>query len=263
MPSFECSRPALELLDRLPAGTVGLTFARIRQIADRPRTTVVRHLDQLTDAHLIARLRRDLYATPQDPTQRLLMIEPSAYHRSLLLFDHIIRDVVGALKTSPFACLPVRSILDVEIPQAVPVFKLGHDITSRGSKLLTDHALHFNYDDETVVEEPVRFPSDAPVSEPRRIPVLPVETCLALFAATADPRFVHAVRRAAGQLDLPVDPILHRARSLYPETPPVKTLRDNTIVFPDWLAEIAEAAETMHGRRAILDHPRSGADDDG
>lgn len=258
-PPFTCSRPALELLDRLGYGKVGITFQKAKEVEGSPRTTVVRHLGELVDHHLMVRLRRDHYATPTKPTYALLLAEPNRYFRSLLLYDDVLRDVVGGLKRSPFACLPVRSALDVEIPQAVPVFKLDMDITGHVEELMTDLALHYNYEDDPVGEMEVAFPSDAadsPTAVRRAFPVLDPRTSLALFAATGDPRIVQGLEDAAVRLGLDASDVLDAALHLHPDEPPVRRLGPNTVVYPAWLQDYARTAGQVYRRQAL----RSAAD---
>ena len=218
----------------------------------RPRATLLRHLKALADHDLILHARRDDYATPHASTHALILSEPDAYHRSLLLYDDVL-----PLRGAPphaFACLPVRHAIDFEIPLAVPVIPPEPDLAKRLRGMPYRDALRHAVSSTHISLMTRRFPSDAandPTAIERAFPVLDAATALALFAATADPRLTRACRDAAATLGTDADTVIRKARSFHPDEPPLSVLRPNTVIYPGWLQPLVRSAQRVHARRHV------------
>lgn len=258
-PIFECSTPALDLYEKLKSGRVGATAEYARRIAGKPRRTVDRYLKELVEARLVLRLRRNFYVIPRSFTKALLLGESSSYHRNLLLYQDSLDDILGSVNSWAFACLAVRDVLDFEIPKALPVFKLNHDVLERYKEqgFFVGGAFHYNFDDaEDIEHRTVTFPSNAEELDndhehglqPIRlqIPIVKPALALAMFASTSDPRIVNAVKKAAEHLGLSKGDVMNRAKRFHSEEAPLRTLYPNTLVLPDWLADFSGTARKMH-----------------
>lgn len=248
VPNLSVSRPALALLQKLASPPFRYSFQTIAGLHPVPRTTVVRHLGELVDAQLLYRHRRDDYIVPRQGTLALLLFEPDAYTRSLLLHD----DALGALGAPrwAFACIPVRRYLDFDIPYAIPVVPLPGDEHPRPSPTI----LWYDYDPKAAGMQSIRLPTPAAEQEDaieRALPVMPQDTALALLASTGDSRLVKAVKKAAKTLDIPLTKIAEQTKAFA-----VRTTRDeanypNTVILPAWLERIAETARSVHIRKAV------------
>lgn len=260
VPYLDCSRPALEMLERIGFGQAHFGFEKAAVVAGKPRPTVVRYLNELVDASLILRVRRDWYATPPRATYSLLLAEPNAYFRSVLLHHEA---TPRSFDRPVFACLGVREVLDFELPKAIPVFRIDHDTLSGNpdfpslaeAGVFTD-ALRFNFQDRDVGSHVARFPSneqDEKAAISKKFRALKPEASLALLAATADPRLLGSVTAAAQALDVSTDVVLDRARKLHPQQLPLQQFHPNSVVFPRWLENFAETARALHAQHAIRD----------
>lgn len=247
-PHLRASRAALELLEAIGHARPHFDFADVLRATKRPRTTLVRLLNELVSLDLVVRLRRDDYATPRRSTHALLLVEPNAYYRSLLATDDVLR--LRGERRHAYACLPVRHALDFELPQALVVIPPGPDLKS--ARPLFPYALRAAVAGAS--EIPVQFPSDERESEAafeRTFAALSPRHALALLAATAEPRLVRAVRSAAPRFGLHAKDVLEESRRFVLEEPPVRTLRRNTLVLPRWLHEFATSASKVHARRFL------------
>lgn len=265
-PYLAASRPSLELLDRLPAANAHVTYRRIEQQSGKPKATLLRLVNELVGAFLLAKVRRDWYATPTQAAQAILLTEPSPYHRSLLLYDDVFPTV--GLASWAFACVPIRKALAFELPQAIPVLKLDVDLLDEtaGSeeareKTWFPDTLRFTYDDSEVVAATVTFPSAAEPTAAmvqRQVRCLPPPRGLSLLASTSDPRIVSAVRTAAKRLGVPIRDVLAEARRYEPRRRPVRGMRPSTVVYPRWLQDIADTAGEVHTKAYLRREPPEG-----
>lgn len=247
LPALDVARPALALVEQVGYGQTGLSFNELQRTADKPRTTVTRYLQQLTDARIILRIRHDEYAIPTRATFGRLLVEPDAYARSVLLHA----DILDAHEATPwaFACLPIRGVYDVEIDRAIPVLLPDGRLQDGSGAPPYPDALWYAFDPHDIDRRPYA-PHDAP--GPRGdVPTLPARTALALLTASLDPRHVRAARNAARRLGLPYEPIVRQAKGLAPTRTPLKALRPNTVVFPRWLETFWETAKTQHAQHAL------------
>lgn len=198
-------------------------------------------------ASLIVRLHKDLYVKPASPTHALLLVEKDAYARSLLLHADVL-SWLGA--PFAFACLPVRKNLGFELTRALPVL----DLEAPEPSLLRRDAVHMTLPKAKPSRQTLRFPTDA-ASEAhaveRAIPVLPPQLALAILAATADPRLVHACSAAAPKLGTTREAVLETAASFVVEDEPPKRPRPNSLVLPEWLMEAARGAQGLHAQRFL------------
>lgn len=247
LPVLQVSRPALALVDAVGYGRTGLSFDDFQATARRPRTTLTRYLNQLTRSWLVLRVRQNEYAVPDRATFARLLIEPSAYVRSLLLYANVLE--AHRVRRWAFACLPIRRAFPVEIRQAIPVLRPDERLTDSSRARPYAEALWWAFDDADVHWE--TFARDDQKGPPLTFPVLKPRRSLALLTASLDPRFVQGAEEAARRLDLDFATIVQHARRLWPEHTPLKTIHPNTIVFPDWLESFWETAKTMHARHAL------------
>lgn len=249
-PVHSVSRPALQLLEGLGFGRSQLSFENIERTASRPKATVARYIHELEASALLARLRRDAYATPWKTTALLIMHDSSPYYRSLLLWNDIL-PMAGHHRYA-FACLPVQRFLDFEFPRAVPVAPLGGDLTKPAVR--SSEIMRYSYSPKQVGAAELLFPRDASEESGamvRSFPVLDPATALALFAATSDPRIVIAVRKAASRLGLRTQDVFDQALELRPERPPLPVLRQNTVVYPPWIEKFVASAHAAHAHEYV------------
>lgn len=259
-PYLACSRPALELLSSLPAGKAYLDYAGLAGYSRLSRASNLRLANELVEAHLIARIRRDWYATATKSAQLLLLTEPNAYYRSLLLDDDVF--ATTGMKAWAFACVGIRRALPFEIPRAIPVLRfdalptVGPEEPARrpGPRpTLYPEAMRFDFGPKDLTRENVAFPSTTETKEEtiesRPVPCIRPATALAMLAATADPRIVPAVGEAAPRLQLSFDAVMAEARRLQPRNAHAKAKRHNAIVFPRWLQPVSGTAREVHAQK--------------
>lgn len=261
LPILAPSAPALQLLQAVGFGRTNLTLGEARRIAGSPKPTVDRHLRELVAAHLLWRVRRDLYVTPRRATFALLAVEPSSYLRSLLLFGDGLDQLFAASGAAwAFACLGVHQALDLVIPHALPVLRPAAKPPWLPDPW-PDAAFLHAFQDTDVTTHTLHLPSGSKDDDrlARRIPVLRPEAALALLAASTDPRIVQATRSAAARLGIEPHAVLARARELSPQEPPVHALRPNTVVFPSWLARFASTARKLHALHYLESQGRPAA----
>lgn len=249
VPVLRVSRPALRLLDALGHVRRQVSFSEAAAIARQPRSSVARHLGELVEESLLLRLSRDLYATPEKPTRALLLVEPSDYARSVLLHADVLE---GMGVRWALACLPVREAFPFELSRTVPVMRIDpHD--GPEASLLRE-AVQLKGRMGRLRRQLIRFPTDAassPHAVPRSLPVLDTTLSLAIFAATADPRMVHASLAAARSLGIPTERVLDQAAAFALEEQLPRNPLPNTLVLPKWLAEAARSAKDLHARRYL------------
>ncbi len=259
LPVLEVSRPALTLIDEVGYGEPSVSFERFQKIAERPRTTVTRYLKQLTENWLILRIRQGEYAIPHRTRFGRLLVESSPYRRSLLLYA----DVLESRDENPwaFACLPIRSSYPMAIDRAIPVLVPDGRLKDASRSRPYAEALWYTFDqDRTEVADMETGREDTPIE----VPTLSPDLSLALLMASLGPRYMQAAREAAERLDLPLEPIAQKAKRLSPQSPPLKAIRPNTVVFPEWLEDFWETAKSQHARHAFDEFlPNDGPGDPG
>lgn len=246
MPSLDVSRPALALVERVGYGRPSVPFGTFQDAAGRPRTTVTRHLKQLTENQLLLRVRRGEYAIPDRSTFGRLLVEPDRYRRSVYLYAKTLE----AREEEPwaFACLPVRSAYPMDLDRAIPVLHPDDRLKDPKRSRPYPEASWFAFDPEVVDVVTVEDDEGAPLIE---APSLPPELSLSLLMASLDPRYMEAARKAAERLELPPGAIARQAKHLSPASPPLNAIRPNTVVFPEWLEAFWETAKTQHARHAL------------
>lgn len=246
LPLLEVSRPALALVDAVGYDEPSVSTETLQETADRPRTTVTRYLNQLTEARLILRVRKGEYAIPRRSTFSRLLLEPSRYTRSVLLYA----DVLEQRQEAPwaFACLPIRRAYPMDIDRAIPVLHPDERLEDSSRSRPYPEALWYAFDPGQTESHPMETSGEESLVD---VPVLPQGASLALLTASLDPRYMQAARDAADKLDLPLDEIASNAKHLAPASPPLETIRPNTVVFPEWLEEFWETAKTQHARHAL------------
>lgn len=245
-PLLEVPRPALAVVDEIGYGEASLSFGRFQEAAERPRTTVTRYLKHLTESWLVLRVRQGEYAIPRRSTFSRLLLEPSRYRRSVILYTDILdqRDE----RPHAFACLPIRSVYPMEIDRAIPV--LGPDDRLKDTSRSPPYAeaLWHTIDPDSLQTCTLEAGGEEATVE---LPCLTPERSLALLMASLDPRYMDAAEQAATRLDLDVGQIAKQAKRLSPTSPPLDTIRPNTVVFPRWLESFWETAKTQHANRAL------------
>lgn len=248
LPVLEVSRPALALVDKVGYGESSVSFDRFREIADRPRTTVTRYLKQLTESWLILRVRQGEYAIPQRTRFGRLLVESNPYRRSALLYG----DILESRDESPwaFACVPIRSSYPMEIDRAIPVLVPDERLKDSSRSRPYAEAIWYAFDPErTEMAEIETEAGDSAIE----VPVLSPELSLAILMASLDPRYMQAAGEAADRLGIPLESIAQQAKHLSPQSPPLKAIRPNTVVFPEWLEAFWETAKSQHARHALDD----------
>ncbi|HWH08305.1 MAG TPA: hypothetical protein VNX21_03830 [Candidatus Thermoplasmatota archaeon] len=249
LPAATVPRPALAILQEVFEGARVASFGEIRERLGAPRTTLIRNLGALVDASLAYRDRRDRYVLPRPSTLGLLLVEPDAYVRSLLLHE----DVLPALgvRRWAFACLPLRRALDVDLPHAIPVVSPAlAGTTPRASPTIVWH----DYEPDAVGKTTMLFPSwakDDPDRTSRTLPTLHPREGLALLAATGDSRMTQAAQRAARKLHVRPDAVAKAARRLAIEPPSRKLRYPNSVILPKWLLRFAETARESSAKERL------------
>lgn len=246
LPLLEVSRPALALVDQVGYDEPSISTKRLQAMAGRPRTTVTRHLKQLTEAQLILRVRQGEYAIPSRSTFSRSLIEPSRYRRFLFLYA----DILDQRDEAPWAlaCLPVRSVFPMDIDRAIPVLHPDERLKDPSRSRPYPEALWYAFDPERIEAHPLET-EDGDVRID--VPVLPAEVSLALLMASLDPRYMQATQEAAQKLEIPIEEIASNAKHLAPRSPPLEAIRPNTLVFPEWLEDFWETAKSQHARHAL------------
>lgn len=246
-PLVEVSRPALSLVDTLGYQKRSVSFEAFQRAARRPRTTVTRYLKQLTDAWLILRVRQGEYAIPERSTFGQLLLEPSSYRRSLLLY----RDILHQRGEGPLAvaCLPIRDIFQMEIDRVIPVLPPDDRLKDPARAPPYAEVLWYPFQAERVAETDLS--ERWAVDRLGTVPTLEPEISLALLTATLDPRYMTACKAAAERLGLAFPSVVKLAKHLSPQAPPLDAIRPNTVVFPGWLRGFWETAKTQHARHAL------------
>jgi hypothetical protein len=246
LPLLAVSRPALALVDQVGYDEPSVSTGTFQKIAEKPRTTVTRYLKQLTQTRLILRVRQREYAIPSRSTFSRLLLEPSRYRRSVLLYADVLEQR-GEVPWA-FACLPIRSSYPMDIDQAIPVLHSDERLKDTSRSRPYPEALWYTFDSEET--HAYSLEADEPGSA-IEMPVLPAELSLALSMASLDPRHMQAARDAAQKLEPPLEEIAPMAKQLAPARPPLEAIRPNTVVFPQWLEDLWETAKTQHARHAL------------
>lgn len=249
LPAASIPRPALAILQGVFDGDRNATFAELQKRLGAPRSTLTRNLGALVHASLAYRDHRDHYVLPRPSTLGLLLVEPDAYARSLLLHEDVLPEL-GIHKWT-YACLAVRKSLDFDLPCAIPV--VSPKLTKQSPRP-SPTIVWANYDPKDAGETTVLFPTWAkgdPNQTTRALPTLHPREGLALLAAIGDPRLTHAVLRAAKKLNLKIGGVATAARRLAIE-PPSRHLRyPNSVILPKWLFRFAETARAMSAKERM------------
>lgn len=248
-PAASVPRPALAILQTVFEGARSATFGEIQRRLQAPRTTLTRNLGALVDASLAYRDRRDHYILPRPSTLGLLLVEPDAYSRSLLLHEDVLPEL--GIRKWAYACVPVRRVLDFDLPWAIPVVSPAITRTRpRPSPTIVWH----DYDAGDVEKTTLTFPSWAkadPEVSKRTLPTLRARDSLALLAATGDSRLTEAVLQAAKKLRVKRESVASAARRLTIE-PRSRSLRyPNSVILPKWLHRFAESARAMSAKERL------------
>ncbi len=252
-PALSVPRPALGLIDATGYGHPRVSLAAFCQAADRSKPTVKGYLRELTDHGLVLHAGYDDYAIPRRITFGQLLVEPSSYRRSLLLYQDILS--LRGERNWAFACLPIRRNLNVAINRAIPVLTPDERLKNRSHPPYPE-VMWYRLSTNEVSEQPVPSgePDASQAGSRDTVPTLNPQIGLALLTATLDPRFVEASKQACAPLTIAYDQVLSQARRLYPESPPIKAIHPNTVVFPEWLRGFWETASRQHSM-AVLDQP--------
>lgn len=249
LPAASIPRPALAILQGVFEGGRSVTFAEIQKRLGAARTTLTRNLGVLVDASLAYRDHRDHYVLPRPSTLGLLLVEPDAYARSLLLHEDVFAEL-GVRKWA-YACLPVRRALDFDLPHAIPV--VSPKLTKRSPRP-SPTIVWYDYEPGDVEKTTILFPTwakDDPDQTKRALPTLHPKESLALLAATGDSRLTDAVLRAAKKLDVKRDSVAAAARRLVIEPPSRRLHYPNSVILPKWLLRFAETARAMSAKERM------------
>lgn len=249
LPAASIPRPALAILQGVFQGARSVSFAEIQDRLHAPRTTLTRNLSALVDASLAYRDHRDHYVLPRPSTLGLLLVEPDAYARSLLLHEDVLPQL--GIRKWAYACLPVRRALDFDLPHAIPVVSPKLAKRPPGpSRTIVWH----DYEPDDVGKTNLLFPTwakDDPDQTKRTLPTLHTKVCLALLAATGDSRMTDAVLRAAKKLDVKREALAAAARRLVIEPPSRRLHYPNSIILPKWLLRFAETARAVSAKERM------------
>lgn len=248
LPAASIPRPALAILQGVFEGARSATFAEIQKRLRAPRTTLTRNLGALVEASLAYRDHRDHYVLPRPSTLGLLLVEPDAYARSLLLHEDVLPEL--GIRKWAYACLPVRRALDFDLPHAIPV--VSPKLAKRAPGPSPTIVWH-DYEPDDVAKHAILFPTwaqDDPDQTKRTLPTLHPKDSLALLAATGDSRLTQAVLRAAKKLDIKREAVASAARRLVIE--PSRRLRyPNSVILPKWLLQFAETARATSAKERM------------
>lgn len=249
LPAASVPRPALSILQGVFEGARSVSFRELQERLGTPRTTLVRNLAALVDAHLAYRDRRDHYVLPHASTLGLLLVEPDSYARSLLLHEDVLPEI--GIRKWAYACLPLRRALDFDLPHAIPV------VSPRLAKLPprpSPTVVWHDYAPADVLKTPAQFPTwakDDPDPTRRRLPTLHPREALGLLAATGDARLTRAVLQAAKKLDVRRDAVAAAAKRLWIEPPGPRLRYPNSVILPKWLRSFAETAQVTSARERV------------
>lgn len=249
LPAASIPRPALAILQGVFEGGRSATFAEIQKRVQAPRTTLTRNLGALVDASLAYRDHRDHYVLPRPSTLGLLLVEPDAYARSLLLHEDVLPEL--GIRKWAYACLPVRRALDFDLPCAIPV--VSPKLTKQPPRPSPTIVWH-DHDPEDVSKSPVLFPTwakDDPDQTKRALSTLQPKESLAILASTGDSRLTEAVLRAAKRLDIRREIVATAARRLVIEPPSRRLHYPNSVILPKWLLRFAETARAMSAKERL------------
>lgn len=249
LPATSIPRPALAILQGVFQGARSVSFAEIQDRLHAPRTTLTRNLSALVDASLAYRDHRDHYVLPRPSTLGLLLVEPDAYARSLLLHEDVLPQL--GIRKWAYACLPVRRALDFDLPHAIPV--VSPKLTKRPPGPSPTIVWH-DYEPDDVGKTNLLFPTwakDDPDQTKRTLPTLHPKESLALLAATGDSRMTDAVLRAAKKLDVKREAVAAAARRLVIESSSRRLRYPNSVILPKWLLQFAETARAMSAKERM------------
>lgn len=224
---------------RLPAEGGRSGRAQLAEALGVGPSSLTRYLQELSRWGVVLRVGHGEWAIPRDATRRLLLLEPDAYHREVLLLD----DVYRAEKRRAFACVPVRRAIGMEIPHAILVLPLetaiGADPPQVARMRLRD----------PVHAEDVPVPSDAdPPIARASVPCASPLDALSLLASTGDADFIAAAREAAPRLGLRLKALADAVARLKPSDT-AKRGPANLVRHPAWLADCVHAARVAAMRR--------------
>lgn len=257
LPAASIPRPALAILQGVFEGGRSVSFAEIQKRLKAPRSTLTRNLSALVDTSLAYRDHRDHYILPRPSTLGLLLVEPDAYARSLLLHEDVLLEL-GVRKWA-YACLPVRRALDFDLPRAIPV--VSPKLTKQAPRPSPTIVWH-DYDPSDVSKTTLLFPTwakDDPDQTTRALPTLHPKESLAILAATGDSRLTEAVLRAAKKLDIKRESLATAARRLALEPPSRRLHHPNSVILPKWLLRFAETARSMSAKERMTQDLLGGA----
>lgn len=249
LPAASIPRPALGILQGVFEGARSVSFADVQKRLRTPRTTLTRNLGALVDASLAYRDHRDHYVLPRPSTLGLLLVEPDAYARSLLLHEDVLPEL--GIRKWAYACLPVRRALDFDLPHAIPV--VSPKLAKRPPGPSATIVWH-DYEPDDVGRSVVLFPTwakDDPGQTTRSLPTLHPKEGLALLAATGDSRLTEAVLRAAKKLDIKREAVASAARRLVIEPPSRRLRYPNSVILPKWLLQFAETARAASAKERM------------
>lgn len=195
------------------------------------------------------RLQRNEYVLPNEATLALLLSEPDAYTRSLLLHQDALKEL--GVRTWAFACLPLRRALTFDLPQAIPVVPIRDPCAlPRGSSTILWHDFEAGAPENMTLGLPTTARNEYG-RIPRTFRTLPPAHGLALLASTGDSRILSAVTVAAPILGVPVNDIAALARRMIVKVSPNEPIYPNTVILPAWLAKFGETARLVQTQRAV------------
>lgn len=256
LPAASVPRPALSILQGVFEGARSVTFREIQARFRAPRTTLVRNLAALVDAHLAYRDQRDHYILPHASTLGLLLVEPDSYARSLLLHEDVLPEL--GIRKWAYACLPVRRALHFDLPTAIPV--VSPKLAKTGPRPSPTIAW-YDYDRNDAQKATKAFPTWAkhdPRPSNRVLSTLHPKDALALLAATGDSRLTRAVLDAARKLGVSRDVVASAAARLWIEPPARRLAHPNSVMLPKWLMTFAETARATSARERLAQELREG-----
>jgi hypothetical protein len=195
---------------------------------------------------MIQRIDEGRYLVPTTTTRLLMLIEPSAYHREILLLD----DVYQAEHDRAFGCLPVRPRLWMELPHAI-LF-----LPTKRSAGFPDPPQVARFDlSEPPSSLEIPLPTTGGNAARVMVPVSSALDALSFLCGTGDVDFALAAQSAARSLGLSSAAVQDRARWVQRQLSTPSIPGKGRISVPAWLMSRVLAAQRVarsHQARSVI-----------